>query len=329
MPTERYKRTCVRIGIIVLVNTLLLQVLTTASALFCSSNEATLRELALLRGIDPDEFFYAFDEVCSLLAYLISFLLPAFLFMLLSRRDVREPMRLGVKLAPNAPLVIIGAVGIIIIAAYINSLMVSFIDFSSVFESPRLDTPVKIMLAFISTAVVPAVAEEFLFRGCILSNLLPYGKAAAIVISSLLFALMHGNFAQFFYTFIAGLILAAVYIETGSIWTSTFIHLFNNFYGVIQQVIYYRSPGRTTEMLMLALDAAIAFAGLAAVGWLYYGRLKNGAREPLAQPSQCLRLTRGETIKGFFNPVMTAHIILSLLLAVLVVLLALLNSNVN
>lgn len=326
MPSEQYRRTCTRIGIVVLVNTLLLQVLSTVVMLVTIFKEPEIRAFAEIYNIDPDEYYYAFGEVTQLLVYLISFLIPAFLFMILSRKSGNEPMRLGVKLEQKTPLVIIGAIDVIIAAAYINSMMVSFIDFSSVFAMDPLDSPVKILLAFISIAIVPAVAEEFLFRGCVLSNLLPYGKTTAIVISALLFSLMHGNFAQFFYTFVAGLVLGAVYVETGSIWTSTFIHLFNNFYGVIQQVIYDRNPDEYTNFMLFAFDAILPLAGLAIGGWLLYSRIKNGAPEDGAKPTKKLALENGEAAKGFFRPVMIAHIVLSLLLAVSIVLSVILNS---
>ena len=44
-----------------------------------------------------------------------------------------------------------------------------------------------LLLAFCS---VPALCEEFLFRGCILSNLLPYGKTTAILASAVLFSMI-------------------------------------------------------------------------------------------------------------------------------------------
>ncbi len=322
MPSARYRRTCTRIGIIVLLNTLLLQVLSTIALLVSQIKETAVRDFASAHSIDPDEFYYAFDETLALAAYLFSFLIPVFVFMILSRKDGREPMRLEVRLEPNAPLVIAASIGAVITAAYLNSMMVSFMDFSSILASEPLDTPVKILMAFISIAIVPAVAEEFLFRGCVLSNLLPYGKTTALIASALLFSLMHGNFAQFFYTFIAGLVLGAVYIETGSIWTSTFIHLFNNFYSIIQQVIYGRAPEEHTDILLFAVDVILPVASLAVGGWLLYDRAKKGAPTEVL-PTKRYELGGGEAVRGFFRPVMIAHIVVSILLAVMIVLMAL------
>jgi membrane protease YdiL (CAAX protease family) len=251
-------------------------------------------------------------------------MIPAFVFRYLMRNDNLQPLRLEVRLEPETPLVIVAAIGMILPAAYLNSLMVSFIDFGDLFESEPLDTPVKILMAFISIAIVPALCEEFLFRGCILSNLLPYGKTTAILASAVLFSMMHGNIAQFFYTFVAGLVLGAVYVETGSIWPCTFIHLFNNFYSVIQQVIYERA-GETEQIniVIFIMEVMIPAAGLALGAWLIYLRVKNGKRTEGALPTKVCEIENIKYFKGFLNPVMIAHFVITLLLAGTTVLMAL------
>lgn len=324
MPSKDYRKLCTKIGITVLINTLMLQILSTVVDFACYECAGPIRDFAVANGINADDFYYAFYEVAMLLTYLASFLVPAFIFMIMTARSGREPMRLGVRIFPNAPVVIVAAIGTILIAAYINAIMVSFIDFSQIMKEDQLDTPIRILIAFVSTAIVPALAEEFLFRGCVLSSLMPYGKKTAVILSALLFALMHGNFAQFFYTFAAGIVLALVYIETGSIWTPTFIHLFNNFYGVIQQIIYQRyGESERIGMILTVLDATVIFLGLAAGGWLIYNRIKNGAREGFAEPTRIIKLDKKEARVGFFRPVIIVHIVISLLLALLLVVYAL------
>lgn len=319
-----YKRTCKNIAIAVLMNTLLLQILSTVAFVISSFLEQPLRTLSRLWSISAEDLCYAFEETLLLTAYLAAFLIPAFVFMYLTRNDNRQPLRLEIRLEPETPLVIIAAIGIILPAAYLNSFMVSFIDFGDLFASEPLDTPVKVLMAFISIAIVPALCEEFLFRGCILSNLLPYGKTTAILASAVLFSMMHGNFAQFFYTFVAGLVLGAVYVETGSIWPCTFIHLFNNFYSVIQQVIYERA-GETEQIniVIFVMEVMIPAAGLALGAWLIYLKLKNGKSTKGAVPTKVCEADNIKYFKGFLNPVMIAHIVITVLLAGTTVLMAL------
>lgn len=323
MYDKEYKKVCTKIAVAVLLNTALLQVFSIVSMNVAPMLENALRGIAATHGIDYLDLYYAVDETAALIAYLAAFMIPAFIFMIISRREGHEPMRLGVKLTTDTPLVIIASIAMVVSAAYINSLMVSFVDFSPLYDDTPMNTPVKILMAFISTAIVPAVCEEFLYRGCVLSNLLPYGKTTALIGSALLFALMHGHFAQFFYTFVAGLIFGAIYMETGSIWASTFIHLFNNFFSVIQQVVFERL-GETAEanILILTLDVTLIALGLALAGWLIYKRTKNGFHIE-AKPTKSVSMESKYLVRGFLNPVMIVHIVLSVSSALLIVFMAL------
>ncbi len=322
MSENKYKRVCTNIAAVVIMNTLLLQFVSAFAMMVAPALDGVIRNISVNSGIDYSDLYYAVDQTAMLITYLACFMIPAFIFRFINRREGCEPMRLAVKLPADTPLVIIAAIGVVFTSAYLNSLMVSFIDFSSLMASEPLNTPVKILMAFISTAIVPAVCEEFLFRGCVLSNLLPYGKTTALIGSALLFALMHGNFAQFFYTFMAGLVLGAVYLETGSIWAPTFIHLFNNFYSVAQQVIYEKG-GETFEMniIIFFIDVALPFAGLALAAFLIYKRVKRGLRVD-AEPTRSVKLDRGTLVKGFLNPAMIAHIAISVGFALLIVFMA-------
>ena len=320
----KYKRTCKNIAIAVLLNTLMLSMLSAIVYRLSTMLSQPIRTLARMLSINAADLYYAFEQTLLAAAYLAAFMIPAFIFMYLTRNDDRQPLRLEIRLEPETPLVIIAAIGLILPAAYLNSFMVSFMDFSKLFANDPLDTPVKILMAFISIAIVPALCEEFLFRGCILSNLLPYGKATAIFASAVLFSMMHGNVAQFFYTFIAGLVLGAVYVETGSIWPCTFIHLFNNFYSVIQQVIYERG-GKSEEIniIIFIMEVMIPVAGLAIGAWLVYLRLKKGKSSLGAGPTKKYELDAKKLFKGFFNPVMIAYLVITILFAGRIVLMVL------
>ena len=88
------------------------------------------------------------------------------------------------------------------------------------------------MLSLISTVIVPALVEEFAFRGIILGSLKKFGESFAIMVSSILFGVMHCNFEQIPFAFLVGLALGFVCIKTSSIWPAVLIHAFNNFVSV-------------------------------------------------------------------------------------------------
>lgn len=77
-------------------------------------------------------------------------------------------------------------------------------------------------------AVLPGFCEEFLHRGIVLQGIKHFGFKKAIVISSLLFGLLHFNIQQAMYAFVIGLILGFVSVVAKNIWPAIIIHFTNN-----------------------------------------------------------------------------------------------------
>lgn len=71
--------------------------------------------------------------------------------------------------------------------------------------------------------------EEFVFRGLIYRGYKKSGNTlGAILLSSLLFGLMHLNINQAIYAFVIGILLALLVEATGSLWSSVFCHMVFN-----------------------------------------------------------------------------------------------------
>ena len=101
-----------------------------------------------------------------------------------------------------------------------------------------LKGPVWIVL--ISVSVFAPFFEEWLCRGIILRGLLKKMKPGwAIVISALVFGLIHMNLRQAIPAFIIGAILGYVYYKTGSLKLTMLMHCVNN----TMSVIISRIPG--------------------------------------------------------------------------------------
>ena len=80
----------------------------------------------------------------------------------------------------------------------------------------------------LTAAVLPAVVEELFFRGALLSALEPYGTWPALLLSSLAFALIHGNLYNFAGPLAAGMIYGYLTYVLDSVWPAIFAHLLNN-----------------------------------------------------------------------------------------------------
>lgn len=95
-------------------------------------------------------------------------------------------------------------------------------------------------MILIVTVILAPIVEELIFRRAVLEHLLPYGEGTAIVVSALMFALAHGNFFQFFYTFGGGLLLGYVYTRTRRIRYSTIMHVIFNLLGGLLPTLLQR-----------------------------------------------------------------------------------------
>jgi len=83
-------------------------------------------------------------------------------------------------------------------------------------------------------AIVPAIAEEFFFRGVlqqILHKMLR-NIHVAIILTAFVFSLVHFQFLTFLPRFYLGIVLGYLFYWSRNIWVSITAHFINNFYGV-------------------------------------------------------------------------------------------------
>jgi len=110
-----------------------------------------------------------------------------------------------------------------------------------------------------SIAVVGPVVEEFVFREAILGQMLRGGvdKWSAVVLSALLFGLIHGNPIQIPFAIAVGIIFGLIYYRMRNIVLTSIIHIVNNSIAVLEmnflagesgKIRYYDYLGLGTEV---------------------------------------------------------------------------------
>ena len=87
--------------------------------------------------------------------------------------------------------------------------------------------PSSTLSMFLYVGIAGPVAEELIYRGFVMRRLEKYGSFFAILFSSLLFGIMHGNLAQIFFAAAAGLIFGYLAMEYSIVW-SILLHILNN-----------------------------------------------------------------------------------------------------
>lgn len=104
---------------------------------------------------------------------------------------------------------------------------------------------------FITLCIFVPLVEELVFRGAILRSLSGFfsNPWAAIVLSSAVFALVHGNPAQMPHALLIGLLLGWMYVRTGSILPGVVLHWVNN---TAVYVLYVLLP-QTADMKLIEL----------------------------------------------------------------------------
>lgn len=90
---------------------------------------------------------------------------------------------------------------------------------------------------FVMVLLAPAL-EEWIFRKLLVDRTIRYGEGTAIFLSGLMFGLFHGNLNQFVYTFLIGAFWAFIYVKTGRLRYTLYLHMALNFMGSIGSLFF-------------------------------------------------------------------------------------------
>ena len=119
-------------------------------------------------------------------------------------------------------------------------------------------------------AILPAVAEEFFFRGIVQELLIRHTRRThlSIWITALAFALMHGQIFALIPLLVLGALLGYLKQWTGSLWASILAHFVNN--GLIVVVMYFFAYDLSDLEGLSAPEPLYLIAGLAIAATLIF-----------------------------------------------------------
>ena len=84
-------------------------------------------------------------------------------------------------------------------------------------------------ISLFTSALIPAVVEELLFRGIIFKGLKQHGKSFSIVLTTIIFAVYHMSISQTIYPLLFGLLLTLVTYKENNVLYCILMHFINNF----------------------------------------------------------------------------------------------------
>lgn len=89
----------------------------------------------------------------------------------------------------------------------------------------------------ICVIIVAPITEEYIFRGVLLNGLKRYGERFAIISTSVLFGLIHGNLYQGISVTLFAMLLAYITIKKESILPAIGLHMANNLFSVVISIL--------------------------------------------------------------------------------------------
>ena len=126
------------------------------------------------------------------------------------------------------------------------------------------DAPAAFIFCVLHLTLLPALVEEFVLRGVVMQSLRRFGDGFALMVSSILFMLLHQNIIQYPHALIMGLFIGYCVLYTGSIWTGATIHLANNLSVLLLLVAdKYIGISGTASLICYGLFLVIALVALA------------------------------------------------------------------
>lgn len=160
-------------------------------------------------------------------------------------------------------LYLIGIVALIL-AQLINTFVINLFNFESGLIQSTIacdNTFLGVLAVIIQLAVLPAIFEEWLFRGVMLDGAKRYGTKFAVIFTSLAFGLFHSNPEQILGATLMGIVFSYITIRTGDIKVGMWLHFTNNLFSVLAYFSKY-TLGFLAFASMLVLVCIFAILGI-------------------------------------------------------------------
>lgn len=315
-PGRELRRDSNFVGIITISQTVLLQL----------SFVILLIPLGMAGVVQPAEQYYGMGKTAFLIfysfAYALGMGLPAPVVAAIARRNIRPFDRLEnaeyhVSL-PSAVLALLAGLSFCILANFATMYIVYFLSQLGLYppEMPSYidKTGLSLGLNIFVFCLLPAILEEMIYRGYILRTLRRHGDGFALVVSSALFALMHGNILQIPFAFIVGMVCGYLVIKTGRIWLGMMLHFLNNFMStLLSYADLFTATDELKQKMYLIVFSIIGTVGLIALLILF------AMSDPIVRRDQprASEMTAGQkTGSLLLAPAMIISILISLLLTI-------------
>jgi len=163
----------------------------------------------------------------------------------------------------------------------------------------------EFLMAVAIMAFFPAVFEEVFFRGTMQNLFAKWWKMPilAIIVTSLIFSLIHSSVYLFISRAILGVALGLMYHYTRNIWVNIIAHFINNLLALIQ-LFYLARTNQKIELDKLDIQygwVAAAVALLASIGLLWWLRKRSLENRKAIELREQAMLEKANPFRDFEN----------------------------
>ncbi len=208
--------------------------------------------------------------VANLIVSQIIILVPALIGVLAGRENLIEFAGFRKFKISSALMTVLFTFLFMPLVTLINMISMCFVDNAVASMSGEiLDTPFFVI--FTLMGILGPMSEELVCRGIVYHGYKRTGTMMqALLLSSMIFALMHMNFNQAAYAFAIGVAMVLLVEATGSIWSSILVHVtFNSQQVCLMYLVDYgeqqlqeAQEALTTEMMILAISVYLVIAAV-------------------------------------------------------------------
>ena len=241
-------------------------VLTPTVVVLCTYVLLLLSKIADVTLINRENEYYS-----VVILQLMIFLLPAAIWCKFNGEGYIKGLRLrlprvnSLLLIFSASLLMIsGALMLSSLLGGLDSLSKNFSLYDTFISKTDGSLPSNLYL-LVAYAIIPAICEEFVFRGILCYEYENGGVFRAVIFSSLFFAMLHFNPVNILVYLFSGAILALVLYGSRSLIGAMLAHLLYNLFGLFGQPymnLLYRSTGSTNFFLFLVVLCFLASAAI-------------------------------------------------------------------
>ncbi|MEQ2128701.1 type II CAAX endopeptidase family protein [Caldanaerobacter subterraneus KAk] len=217
-----------------------------------------------------------------LITEIVFVLIPVIVYLLIKRYDVKYVLRLNPLKSEFVLLLVLIAIaswGVSGFLAVLTNYFLSKLGKVPVMQIPPAQDFNELIIQLIIFGLVAACCEEIFMRGLVMRSFEMRGSIKSVVITAILFAMLHLNVQNFLSILFLGTILGYVVYRTDSIFAGMIVHFTNNAISTILSYFISQSGmANVSGVERISIPfSAVLFYGVIAVfsGMILYALLRR------------------------------------------------------